>query len=240
VSAKETYRYSRGPIGAPSLLLATAWVAIWMLWPSFDADSEALGSRRERATRVSYGVVRESLYMSPILFARSTRVGFRAPEASRDDELALDAARPGPRMRLLHVPPPPPDFESMRMDHVDAASEAKRVDGYRLVWKDEADFEAVESTNAVVVEVRGALKARAFEPAALDWPDGFVIQGPLQVEAFVNVMADGRAEDAFVERGSGDAVVDATVVRALERGRAEPADSAVFGRVRLTVRSKVF
>lgn len=237
MSAKQTYQYSRGPIGVPSVLVATAWVAIWMLWPSFDAAPDALGARRERATRVSYGVVRESLYMSPILFARSTRVGFRAPETSRDDELALDAARPGPRMRFLHVPPPRPDFESMRMDHVDSASEAKRVDGYRLVWKDEIGFAAVEFTNAVVVEVYGALKSRAFEPAALDWPDGFAVQGPLQVEAFVNVAADGRAEDAFVERGSGDAGVDATVVRALERGRAQPAGAAAFGRVRFTIRS---
>ncbi|MBT3295921.1 MAG: energy transducer TonB [Verrucomicrobia bacterium] len=237
MSEKRTYQYSRGPIGVPSVLLATAWVAIWMLWPSLDADSEALGERRERATRVSYGVVRESLYMSPLLFARSTRVGFRPPEASRDDEVALDAARPGPRTRVLHVPPPQPDFESMRMDHVDAASEAKRVDGYRLVWKDETRFAVAESTNAVVVEVRGALKARAFDPAALDWPDGFVVQGPLQVDAFVNVSADGRAEDAFVERGSGDVSVDAAVVRALERGRAQPADGAVFGRVRFTIRS---
>ena len=124
----------------------------------------------------------------------------------------------------------------MRDARVDANT-VKRVDGYRPVWKDESDFPARASTNAVVVEVRGALKTRAFVPAKIELPDGVVLRGATQIDAFVTVAASGVAQDAFVERGSGDAALDGAVVRALEGGRAQPGDGDIFGRVSYTVRN---
>ena len=105
MSGRETYQYSRGPIGFPSVLLAVAWGAIWLLWPSLKPDATAARRSSVSGLEVSVGAAQESLYMSPILFARSTRVGFRAPEGD-SEELALDRVeREQLRTRFLHIRP---------------------------------------------------------------------------------------------------------------------------------------
>ena len=233
---KQTYQYSRVPIGIPSVLLAVAWGAIWLLWPSLSPDADGARRGRVQGATVSYGEVQESLYMSPSLFARSTRIGFRAPEG-QSEELAVDGIeRERPRTRFLHVRPPEPDYAGMRVDLSSAATPTKRVDGYRPVWKDESTFSREQTTNAVVVEVRGALKVRRYQPAELAAPEEMAGARERQVTAVVAVGRDGTPGDVFVESGSGELSVDAAVVRALERGAALPADGPASGRVIVTIR----
>ncbi len=234
MTAKETYQYSRGPIGLPSVLLALGWVAIWSLWPSAES-SEGHTQRKRGRTEVSYGVVEESLYMSPLLFARSTRVGFLAPEEASADAELLDREPRSRNVRFLHVAPPVPDFGGLRR-RVDDAVPLKQVDGYRPVWKDSAVFASVVSTNAVTVDVRGPLQGRGYQPGEITWPEGVAELPQLEVEVFVAIDAEGKVESVFLEEGSGSPVVDANVVRAMERGRAAADVSPVSGRVTVTMR----
>ncbi|MBL7076313.1 MAG: hypothetical protein ISS31_02475 [Kiritimatiellae bacterium] len=235
MGTKDTYQYSRGPIGVPSVLLALAWVFIWLLWPSADAEQTALGRRRESQTEVSYGVVAESLYMSPLLFARATRVGFRAPEEATGDVELLDREDKSRRLRFLHVAPSAPDFNGMKR-HASDAVPVKQVDAYRPVWKDSANFEASGSTNRIMVDVRGALRERGYKPGSITWPEDVSELQGAEIEAFVGVDAEGMAEGVFLERASGHATLDANVVRALERGTASAGTAPVSGRVTVTIR----
>jgi len=98
-------------------------------------------------------------------------------------------------------------------------------------------FTPAAMTNAVVVEVRGALRSREFHPADMAAPgEGKGIHNR-QVTAFVALAPDGTVGDVFVEGSCGDPAVDAAVVRALEGGTAAPAEGPASGRVIVTIRS---
>jgi len=168
--------------------------------------------------------------MSPLLFARATRVGFRAPEeASRDTEL-LARERRSRSLRFLHVDPPAPDYTALRQV-ARRAEPVKQVDGYRPVWKDSTDFAVSMVTNIVSVDVRGPLRERAYQPGTMVWPDAVADMNTVEIEAFVAINAEGVTESAFLEKGSGNAELDASMVRALERGTAAPGQAPASGRV---------
>ncbi len=234
MAEKETYQYNRGAIGVPSVLLALVWIMIWSLWPSFDVSGGGKSQRRPSRTKVSYGVVDESLYMSPLLFARATRVGFRAPEETSRNTDPMEHER-APNLRFLHVAPPEPDFGGMRKDAFDVGP-VKQVDGYRPVWKDTEDFAATGNTKRVVVDVRGPLKARGYQSGPMNGPESGAELRGLEIEAFVGIDAAGMTEGVFLEKPSGDKVLDANVIRSLERGKASPGTGPVSGRVRVTIR----
>ncbi|MDP6491315.1 MAG: hypothetical protein QGH42_11440 [Kiritimatiellia bacterium] len=235
MATKDTYQYSRGPIGVPTVVLAAAWVVIWGLWPSFEVKSGAPGRRRPSRTEVSYGVAQESLYMSPVLFARATRVGFRAPEETTEDTELLKHEGKSRRLRFLHVAPTEPDFEGMRQASL-LEEASKQVDAYHPLWKDSASFAAAGERDRIVVDVRGQLRARAYRPAESEWPKEVPAQD-VEIDAFVGIDATGVSEGVFLEKGSGNGVLDAGVVRALERGRGDPGSAPVSGRVKVTIRS---
>ncbi len=235
MAERESYQYSRGPIGLPSVLLAMGWIVIWLLWPSLVPGTGAQVPRRVSGVEVSYGVVEESLYMSPLLFARATRVGFRAPEEASSDADLLDLEPRSRTLRYLHVAPPAPDYGALRRQTPEGVA-VKQVDGYRPLWKDSADFETAAGTNAVTVELSAPLRERGYRPGGITWPEGAVELQRLEIRAFVAVDADGMTEGVFLEQGSGHARVDADVVRALEKGKAAPGAGSASGRVSVTMR----
>ncbi len=233
------YAYSRGAIGTPSVLVAVAWVAIWLLWPSFDLDHHRLPGRRPGGADVAYAVATLSLHMSPLLFARATRVGFQAPhDDALDNEPADDEATLA-RLRFLHVRPPTLDWEGMKTDYTAGGDRpgAKWMDGYQPVWEHATRFTASDCTNRIVVDVRGALRQRAYGPGAMALSGLSLETGQTEVEAFVELDAAGIPSVVILESRSGNGKIDADVVRALERGRGKPGDAAVSGRVRMTIRS---
>jgi len=185
--------------------------------------------------QVSYGVVGDSLYMSPLLFARATRVGFQAPEEATGDTEVIDRESRFRRLRFLHVAAPAPDFSGLRQETADTGP-LKQVDGYRPVWKDSADFAASETTNAVMVNVRGPLHERGYQPGPIAWPESVADLGGVEIEAFVGVDTEGVTESVFLEKASGNGVLDANVVRALELGKAAAGRKPASGRVTVTMR----
>ncbi len=235
VATKNTYRYSRGPIGIPTVMLAVVWVMIWALWPSSNVSSGTLGRRRPSRTEVFYGHAQESLYMSPVLFARATRVGFRAPEEATEESGLFERDGEFRRLRFLHVAPAEPDFDGMRQRPLLEGS-SKQVDAYRPLWKDSAHFAAGGEAERIVVNVRGQLRERAYRPGKIELPTALPAQD-VQISAFVEIGPSGVSEGVFLEKGSGNGALDAGVVRALERGRAEAGNAPVSGRVSVTIRS---
>jgi hypothetical protein len=139
------------------------------------------------------------------------------------------------RLRFLHVAPAAPDFEGMRQTPL-LEQTSKLVDAYRPLWKDSASFATAGEVDRVVVDVRGQLRARGYHPADSEWPKEVPAQD-VEISAFVGIDAAGVSEGVFLEKGSGNGVLDAGVIRALERGRGEPGSAPVSGRVRVTIRS---
>lgn len=224
-------------MGVPSIVIVIGGVALWGLWSTVRVAPHALGARVAGRTAVAYGTVEESLYMSPLLFARATRVGFQPPSVRERAAVPPDRKDARRRLRFLHVSASPPDFERMR--NVAAFDEAprNRVDAYRPVWEDSVRFAAGRgSTNRVRVEVRGPLDERAYQPGPIAG-DGFAAARKGEGQALVTVDGDGRVETVFLEQASGNVALDADLVRALKRGKASPGVTSVCGRVSVTVRS---
>ena len=206
---------------------------MWFLWPS--GPRLEGGRRREPpGTRVAYGVVRESLVMNPTLFARSTRVGFHLPEPRTHGMTQMRTPEPARQARFLHVAAPVISMERLGMRTDSSELAAASLEGFRTAWQPESGAAPVAApapvSSQLVVRVRGVLAERGFRLAEENLGPA-ALAGSWDTEVVVEIDAAGVPLHVFVEEGSGRADVDAMLVRALRRSRAEAGAAPASGRV---------
>lgn len=212
----------------PSVLLVVGWVAMGLLWPSPVKPSSAPPPRPVRPAYPSIPAGTEQDYVRPDLFGLPSAIGFRAELAA--DDRVFDTG-PVERIGRLHFLPRRPD----RMDLPAAGSSRPPAMGpatYRPQWTTMPWFaERAPGAADVALELSDALRARDFQapdlrPAVTGYLD-FAWQLVLTVE----LAPDGRPESVFLEEGSAKPDLNETVIRALLRGRASPAERATSGSV---------
>ena len=222
-------RYVRGIVGYPSVLLVVAWVGLWFLWPRVPPALNLPGRvPRPRVVYHAAAGAAASLYVSPVVFALSSRVGFGMPERSTSSPDTAPA-RMAPSPRFLGWPEAAALYPVMPRDVGGVLGPEERA--YHPLWPAPAAL-AGPATNVVevVMQSRGALRSAGFS-ARLP-PELVGMSEALWVtEAFVVLDKDGVPEHVFLEKRCQDAKINDAVVRALHRGRAPGATSPVAGRV---------
>jgi hypothetical protein len=216
--------YRAGMVSVPAVLIAAAWVGVWLLWPS--PRSAARRMPRGAGTDVAY--VRLGA-KSAILF----RDGAGVPD--RDVEgLGVVPAGPSRPVRSLAMGS---GWGSGAMSNgVESVPERarKQMGIYRVVPEGTTVFSAVTNrAPRLTTAVSQALQARdlrlpAFPPETLAGPGR-----SWEMTVTLDVAEDGTVRNVFLESGCGDDKTNGTVVRLLERATAGRKGQRCSGRLTL-------
>jgi hypothetical protein len=228
-------RYSRGIVDLPSVFIAVGWVGLWFLWPSFDRWAPRPDDRPAPCVAFVRGLTVEGKpYMRPDLMGRPMRV-----EVPGEDFGA------GMLGSLLSQPERHPRYLE-RDDGIGWATTngvaASRngvlveLGSYRPIWRAERIFLAsrTEREMRLSSEVSGDLKKQGFEAPAFTEEELKRFDKPWQVVVYVDVNAAGQPAHVLLETGCEDSKINATVVRAMYRGKVSKPGAACSGRVTLS------
>ena len=218
-----------GLMGLPEVLIVVVWVCLWMLWPPLQRIEGRPAKSSRRLVVVSYGQVRDQLYMSPTIFAQSAGTGFQPSEdLGKTLDRPVEAAPR--RMRFLSLPPDPP-AEIPRRRVPLGAQVASGMAGYQPAWRDAEVFPGrVAEAGRLIVEPSEPLKRNGFKVKGFQEPAAGWVR-PWQAVVVVETGRDGGVEHTFLESGTGDADLDAMILRTLCRGAVTNAAVACMGRV---------
>jgi len=221
---KQKESYTPGLVGLPSVFIAVAWLALWLVWPLGIRPLAA--AHRAAVTQVSYmrfGTGKASLYMQPDIFVHSPMVKSRLAEQDEGDTAALCG------LRVRH-----PRFlerRTMRGETAPAGEMeplATRASGqlvaYLPRWQDDHVFSRKAAQDMrVFAEPAGELKKYHFRIPAIPVESLKQREKPWLVVVYVEVGEAGRPEHVFLSTGCDDPKINAVVVRTMYRGRlAEP------------------
>ena len=209
--------YSVRGIGAPSVLVAVFWFAIWLVWPVNGFVVEE--NRVESNCRVmSVPVMKGYAGINPTDIVRASR--------NRRSLSTLSGA-------LMRYYSGRPAYVEENWRTADKGSreeeivhETSETYGFVPVWTDKPVFDGKpEQPGGLLFEATGKLGEYEFSlaPAVLDGlREG---EAPWQIELSVAVNARGRVEHVFVEESTSDTARDSRIVRAVYNGRV-PGDHA--------------
>ncbi|MDI6774515.1 MAG: hypothetical protein QME60_03850 [Verrucomicrobiota bacterium] len=224
----------RSMIGAPPALLALGWAAIWLLWPRGQLPPDRIRARS--ATHIRFAGVREGFNRAAI----ASDVAVISSSASRriedQDDLAILLYKPAggelvPRAGLgerLAIPCPAPACLALAL--------AAGPRGIRVEERTGGSIPAAFALPAakpaeLALELAPSLLTRGFRlpeaPADLPKSGATSWQAVFQVECG----ADGRVEHVFREVGTGNATLDASLAKWLDRGDLTAGEGACDGRI---------
>jgi len=226
----QTHPYSRGIVDWATVFIVVSWIGLWFLWPSL-----SLWSTRTKAMA-------------------APRVAFYphlATESRRDYTLPLTFTGRGQDARdggvgaslgnLLSQPEQAPRFlnRAAVADGIlggaasDPASSSADVGAYRPIWKDDRVFpvNSAPQDMKLLSETSGELKKQKFEVPAFTDEEVKQFDKPWQVVVYVEVNESGRPAHVILQTGCEDARINATVVKALYRGRVLAPGTPCSGRV---------
>lgn len=211
--------YSRGVIGLPSVFVAVAWIALWLVWPSGGKVVSPMRSPASpRVFYVQLGTGREKLTDSlPFVDGISPASILHHDEDEPAESLLSQRVR---RPRYLE--------RSIELKVGTASgitgSLSGRVSGmppggYRSQWRDEHVFSQEPGQNLkVIVRPSGDLKKYGFKVPELPIENIKRRDKPWMVVVYVQTGDNGWPEHVFLESGCDDEEVNAMIVRAMYRG----------------------
>lgn len=199
----------------PTLAVAAAAAALWLLWP----EPSVVTAPVRRAGQVRFvGRLKtaDHLYRSPVLFGRSSKIGFTVPEPKEDLARRVTPER-NEMPALLEWDPAFVAPPAATVVPVKPVSEAV---SYRPSLPDTGGFEVTRDGIPHVLRTRlsPSLSSRDWECAALAQQVAAFTSQVWRVRAFVTLDDTGRASHVFLEESSGRRDIDVAVVRALHYG----------------------
>jgi len=216
---------------APSLLLASVWWLLWLLWPSGLATARGQRLPAPRATYVKLAPNAESPLLMPDLFGRRTPLGFAVEDRARAEALVGLPERDATLPRYL-------DWQ-----------EADRPARLAVQGVPATDRAAVAAGAADLLPTAPAFKLPPRRPRELAVvPDhrlrtvGFHVPAAALTNAprmeqswmaVVRVLTDdaGYVSHALIEQGTADGQFDQQALRLARLGRVAPAHGGSEGNV---------
>ncbi|MBM4144136.1 MAG: hypothetical protein FJ225_11180 [Lentisphaerae bacterium] len=214
--------FRRRPIDAPAALIALGWIGLWLLWPRAGAS---YAGRRPQSGAVRVLPAEDAgvaAYMTPDLFGRPFQAGFRAADDA-DTAPAVLPLRTAPASRVLENAGPVPISGASRPG---LPARAAAGGDYRPAppWTP-AFTAASDGSKQLWATMTPALDAAGFRVP--DLPAGITAAGaPWMAVLCVQLGADGRPRDVFVEKSTADPALDAALARAVGEGRAARTNAA--------------
>lgn len=208
------YRYSRGIMGLPSLLVALSWAAVWLLWTP--TAGTRLVERPPAATRTVFSEPDPADFaaMDPRDIIRLQR---RADEMDAPSSAVISHYAAGPSY-LQRGP-----LGTKREDDLPYRSALCPEPGpqkYRPNWREKAVFRPPSPVEPrLVIQCSGELRKYGFHLQELVSRMLALGKAPRQVAVHVKTDENGRVEHVFLDESSGDAQVDQRVLKAIYRGR---------------------
>lgn len=230
----ERESYVPGYFEWATVLAAAAWIGLWTLWPA--AGRKGTEPPRARATTVIYARLQtgaERDYLKPIM-ATAIGTGIAPGGADRKRLLAGSAAILGDGVpAFLDWKPPVETAKQWDAAGVVPVEAARQLSSYKPEWKEEVVLTNRVSSMVMMVTSDGLLKENGF--TLPEFPAQTIKQfdKAWQMVVYVEMSDEGKPRHVLVEQGSGDAKIDAAVVRQIHRGRLEKPCAACSGRVTL-------
>jgi len=215
-----SYAYSRGVLGAPSVVLAGVAAALWWLWPPVPErtpDRQPVPGPRVRYVRFEPGG--ERLYLRPDLFGRRSEVSWSVPAADEGAELLPGHTWRPPRFLPREAAAPAagtadfPEAFSHEIRSPDLGRYRPRIDCEQV-------FGQAATPTQAAVRVHWSGDLSAYEPGVPDFPPAGAEPeaGTARFSASVETDEEGQVAHVFVEETSGHPVLDSLLVKALYRG----------------------
>ncbi len=222
--------HTRFVVGAPVVLIATGWLALWLLWPSAP-DGPA---RRQTGCRVRFvGEIplRSQSYFEREGFGRPSRVGFGViGQPSAGESVGLPETRTG-GPRFLDREPAPAVAGSGAGQGGKPDVPDRQALFYLPGWSEKPVFKTTSGNlPAIMVRLSPSLQECGFCPPALSTNQFSAARGAWQVVLVVEVGTGGHPEHVFVESGCESPEINATIARLMYGGTA-PDGRSCSGRV---------
>jgi hypothetical protein len=231
-------RYAQRRFTGLSAALVIAFsLGLSLLWPRAAVTSAARTPSRLRVSFAGSVPADAPSCREALLFVSAPPRATQVPgEAVMDTPRVAATAVPAPPLERPSAPAPDGAATAPSAQRVALAREGS---AYRGLWPQARVFRGPPAGSlSLSVATEGDLRRFGFEAAALP-PDLARRSGlPWLARLYVQCGADGRTEDVFVEKGSGDPKLDAGVVRAVAAGRLRQAGTACGGRVTLNYGSE--
>lgn len=232
MTAREKHRHYRTLIDAPSVLIAAAALAMWMLWPEIDRVS---GPRELPAPKVfSTHTTQEDANpaLSPDLFALPSPMGFTG----------LDVRRGMPDIPRAAQHRPPRFLERQRTgteeEHVLTGSShvlpnaGAPLSDYIHRPDNEPVYEQPKSPEMrLIVDPMGFLAKYGFSAPPVADEDIQYLDKAWMVSLKVYVGEDGGVDHVFIENGCDDSRINDMVVRMVSKGKLAQPGRKCSGRV---------
>ena len=224
--------YSRGAICYPSVVVAAASLALWLLWPPLDRFTPRPGILpKARVHGLAVDAEATMMHRNPLLFARSLVSVVRMSENGGGRAEGTDTAMDQPVLQ--------PKFLPMREARpaggaasVFPTPEAPAVGAVGRLYGDPRTFRAETGDEwRAVAEMSPALAACGFTvpPALIKKMQEF--GKPCMLMFSVELGADGRPASVFLEEPSGHKDLDSALTRLLWQAEATVPGKSGSGRV---------
>jgi len=228
---RNQYRYYRTLIDMPSLLIAGAALAIWMLWPKIHRMSESRDLPPPRVFSMHMKTDDNSLAMSPALFAIPSPMGFSGLDLGGVPDVPGALSDRPPHFLKRHPFSTDrdygfPDSSLLRKNVKASLSGYVHRSGSRKVLEQPKSPEM-----RLIVEPSGPLKQRGFSTPPIPDEDIKYLDTAWMVSLVVDIDEDGDVENVFVENGCDDHNINDMVIRMASKGRLAKTGGRCSGRV---------
>ena len=222
-------KYSRGPIGVPSVLLMLGWTGLWLLWSS--PGRTAWPARRASGTRFyhAFGAAQDArLLTHPFWTGLPAHEDSRAPEHGVPEAAwSYQAGRPHYLGRT--------DRSVRDADAGTAVETGGERAAYEPRWADQPAFGREPGVEpAVLVGLSPSLERCGYDVPALTIANFDEPDRSWQVQLYVECDGAGETKSVFLEQGSGVPGIDAELVRTMYGGRASRPAEGCRGRVKIS------